>query len=316
MTDDESLQFLNLVEDALEIDYTGESTKLDIGEIEFYPPGYSIKAHYMSTQGIGFGNVAAEFAAPFSSKIKLNSKVVEINSEEGDADDDETTVVKYVDENGVAKSVKAKTVLVTVSLGVLKAGNINFVPSLPEEKQQSIDAMGFGTVNKCIMTWNNDGDTIVWPMDQYWFHLITPEDETSGQWTQFNNPTKFKGGRPSLTAWVGGDEAIEAEKQSDEEILSVVMKNLRAMFPDITEPDNVIISRWSQDENVRGTYSFPVPGRDYYDDAYYLSERFGRIWFAGEATGSGWATTMGAWNTGEDSAKDMVEWLMELEERV
>ena len=168
--------------------------------------------------------------------------------------------------------------------------------------------MGFGLVNKCIMSWNNDDDH-VWPRDKLWFLLMTPEDETSGQWTTFFNPSRFKG-IPTLTAWVGGDEAIDAEKRSDDEILSTVMNNLRSMFPSIREPDRVIISRWGMDENVRGTYSFPVPGRDFYDDADNLQQRVGRVWFACEATGSGWATTMGAWNTGEEQALNMA-WSLE-----
>jgi len=62
---------------------------------------------------------------------------------------------------------------------------------------------------------------------------------------------------------------------------------------------------------VRGSYSFPVPGRDIYADAQDLSRRIAKIWFAGEATGNGWGTTNGAWKTGEDQALRMVEDLKE-----
>ncbi|KAL7526846.1 hypothetical protein ACHAXR_001678, partial [Thalassiosira sp. AJA248-18] len=297
-TDDQALQFLNLIEDSAEIEYTGESSQIDVAEVEFFPTGYSINTHYTSVPGMGFGNIAAEYAEPFADKIKLNAKVTEINSEV----DMNAPEVTYV-ENGEITTVKAKTVLVTASLGVLKAGNIDFVPSLPAWKQNVIDAMGFGTVNKCIMTWNN-GEDYVWPQDKLWFLLITPDDETSGEWTTFFNPSKFKG-VPSLTAWVGGDEAVEAENQSNDEILDNVMTNLKAMFPSIRYPDNVIITRWGQEENVRGAYSYPVPGRDFLDDAETLQRRLGRVYFAGEATGSELATTMGAWNTGQRAAEFM-----------
>mmetsp|Transcript_7212 Transcript_7212/g.16402 ORF Transcript_7212/g.16402 Transcript_7212/m.16402 type:complete len:391 (+) Transcript_7212:256-1428(+) len=302
LDDDESLQFLNFMEDASEIEYTGDSSQLDIEQINFFPPDSNVATHYTSIPGLGFGNIAAKYAAPFASKIKLNAKVSEINSEE----DGETTIVKYV-ENGVDKAVKAKTVLVTASLGVLKAGTIGFVPSLPDYKQESIDKMGFGVVNKCMMSWD-DNEDLVWPADDLWFFLITPDDETSGQWTTFYNPSKFKG-IPALTAWVGGDEALAVESQTDDEILRDVMKNLKAMFPSIREPDRIVISRWGQDENIRGTYSFPINGRDFYDDADNLSKREGRVWFAGEATGNGWGTTMGAWNTGEKAALAMARTL-------
>ena len=35
----------------------------------------------MSNRAVGYGNVAAKAADPIQSKIKLNSKVVEVNSE-------------------------------------------------------------------------------------------------------------------------------------------------------------------------------------------------------------------------------------------
>jgi hypothetical protein len=70
-------------------------------------------------------------------------------------------------------------------------------PSLPAWKQEVIDKMGFGVVNKCIMYWNNDED-YVWPRDLMWYMLTTPDDETSGQWTTFFNPSEFKG-VPALT---------------------------------------------------------------------------------------------------------------------
>ena len=113
--------------------------------------------HYMSYRGVGYGNVAAKAADPIRSKIKLNSKVVEVNSEgempsilcsffgiQCNNDNSNLQTVKYVDENGEMKSVNAKTVVITVSLGVLKAGVIKFVPPLPNWKQEVIDSMEMG----------------------------------------------------------------------------------------------------------------------------------------------------------------------------
>ena len=55
----------------------------------------------------------------------MNSKVTKINSV-GFMDGSGDTVVKY-EKNGEIEEIKAKTVLVTASLGVLKAGTIDFV---------------------------------------------------------------------------------------------------------------------------------------------------------------------------------------------
>ncbi len=40
------------------------------------------------------------------------------------------------------RAVRARTVLVTVPLGVLKSGTIDFIPPLPGEKLAAIEAMG------------------------------------------------------------------------------------------------------------------------------------------------------------------------------
>ena len=131
--DNEARQFINLMASTSEISYSGDKDELlDWKSIR---PGDSGSAeHYISYRGVGYGNLAAKVAAPFRSKIKLNSKVFEINSEEDTA----YQTVKYIDENGYMILVKAKTTLVTVSLGVLKSRAIGFVPTLPNWKEEVI----------------------------------------------------------------------------------------------------------------------------------------------------------------------------------
>ena len=124
-TDDESLDFLDMIEEIAEMYYTADSTQLDIDEVEFFPAGYSIDTLYTSVPGKGFGNIAAKYVEGFDivDEIVLDATVVEINSEGENVNQPK---VVYT-EDGVTKAVMARTVLVTASLGVLKAGNINFV---------------------------------------------------------------------------------------------------------------------------------------------------------------------------------------------
>ena len=275
--------------------------------------------HYMSYRGVGYGNIAAKVADPIQSKIKLNSKVVEVNSErEMDYSGilcsllgihcNIIQTVKYVDENGDMKLVKAKTVLITVSLGVLKAGTIKFVPPLPNWKQEVIDSMEMGLLNKCAMQWENEDD-MVWsePSGSH-FELVTTEAETSGKWTHFYNPSSFKG-KPVLIGFIAGNDAREMESQTDHEVLDDVMQSLRTMYPNITRPDKVFISRWGRDKNVLGTYSVRNVGRHFDQDSAILGRHVGNVWFAGEATaGRSWhGCTVGGWKTGEKAAKEMAK---------
>ena len=297
--DNEDMQYLNLIAAVGSVEYTGDVDSLSLKEVKYFDGGIP-QTHYASVVGLGFGNVAASFAKAFESRIKLNAKATEINYSSST-----NGIISFI-ENGVLNQVSAQTVLVTASLGVLKAGNIKFTPSLPDWKQDAIDGKGFGVLNKCIMYWNgNDMDNLAWPGDTLWFELITPDDLSSGKWTTFFNPTKYKG-VPTLEGFIGGNEAIDIETQTDEEILDDVMKNLVAMFPSITRPDRVIITRWGQEENIKGSYSFQTVGRDRYEDANSIKETIGNLWFAGEATDGTWyGTATGAWESGEDAALSM-----------
>ena len=306
----EDEQLLNLVLDMGETEYAGETTDISMAETPFwFMEGCSFEAYYLSVPNVGFGNTAVSFANRIKANIKLNSKVVGINYE------DDSVLVTYNDESGTAKKVETRAALITASLGALKAKTITFTPPLPDSKQDAIDNMGFGLLNKAVLYWDSN-DAIVWP-DTYWFELVTPDDASSGLWTTWYNPSKLKG-RPCLVGWIGGDEAVDMEEWSDEDALDQVMRNLRSMFPAISQPDHVFFTRWGKEEHVRGSYSFNKVGRKFATDAANLKETIdNKVWFAGEATNlDEWhATTVGAWETGEEAAGDMLSTVLKRKKR-
>merc|ERR1712204_103678 len=51
------------------------------------------------------------------------------------------------------------------------------------------------------------------------------------------------------------------EEKSDDFILGQVMRNLKSIFPTVNDPTTVMITRWGQDENFLGSYSFNQVGR-------------------------------------------------------
>jgi len=301
LTDEIDIQFLDMVLAAAgQVDLADDITKLSLVEhkINEHKPD---PAYYTSVPGVGYGNAAAKYAAPLvAHKVQLNSKVTEI-----DYSNPSSALVSFTTNDEEESRVHAKTVLVTASLGVLKAGNIKFTPRLPHWKQEAIDGMGFGTMNKCVLIWN-DPSAAIWPDAKEWIELLPPKDENSGKWTTFWNPTKYKG-IPILVGFVGGENARSMETQTDEEILDDVMINLKAMFPTITLPDRHLVSRWGSDESVLGTYSYKIVGRNASKDQKQLRKAVENIWFAGEATSSWYGTTIGAWDTGEMAAKGMLK---------
>jgi len=305
--DNEDRQYLNSILDLGELGYGGDINDLSLNEVGFsFMLGSVYKTHYMSVPSIGgFGTVASRVAndtisSNADTEIKLESTVKKI-SEAGN-----NVVVSY-EQDGEMYNVTTRAALVTVSLGVLKARHIEFDPSLPDRKLDTIDGMGFGLLNKCIMYWDSFSD-MVWPEDTYWLEVITPDDDDSGLFTAFFNPTTLKG-KPCLIAWVAGDEAVNMEEKTDDFILDQVMKNLKSMYPTINDPTTVMITRWGQEVNFLGSYSFNQVDRNFFNDASKLKEKFGNIWFSGEATNTeGWfGTTVGAWNTGEEAGRSMAE---------
>ena len=52
-----------------------------------------------------------------------------------------------------------------------------------------------------------------------------------------------------------------------------------------------LLTTVSMEENVRGTYLFPVPRREFNNDVDNLQRRVGMVWFVGKVTGDRWETT-------------------------
>jgi hypothetical protein len=65
--------------------------------------------------------------------------VSKINEGEGA----EHAALTYLDKRGASRVVWARSVLVTMSVGVLKADTINFVLGLSRKKHKTISTMGF-----------------------------------------------------------------------------------------------------------------------------------------------------------------------------
>ena len=301
LENDKERQYLELIMSIGELEYATDITNISFLQTSLAKSGFtdgSNRQGYMGVRGVGYGNVAASVSAPFTEKIKLGAKVTGINYE-----DSSNVIITYT-QGGATRSVATRTVVLTVSLGVLKKRTISFTPTLPTSKLEVIDKMGYGVLNKCIMQWNNKDD-MVWPANETWFELITPEGPV---WTSFFNPTQFKGGKPTLVGWIGGDGAKAIEAQTDEEVTNAVMKKLQTLFPGIrSPPDRVLVTRWGKEPNILGTYSFKAVGRDWKTDSRSLRRKINKIRFAGEATSGMWYdTTYGAWKSGNEEAKEMI----------
>jgi monoamine oxidase len=252
----------------------------------------------------GFSRALDYFATAFQDHIQLNTQVLEIDySTTSQNDVVKVTALDRITNTPIA--YYARAVVCTVSLGVLKYGDLKFVPPLPPRKAKAIQDIGMGNINKCIMYWDvQSKDVSWWPQNRLELQLITVNEEDSMQWTYFINDQNHAGNRNNhiMTAWIGGAEADWWEDRTDEETMNHVLNNIRKMFQPafyVPEPTNYVITRWKSDPFTRGAYHYHRVGVDTYTGEVILAQPVdNKLFFAGEATTRG-MTAPSAYGSGE-----------------
>jgi monoamine oxidase len=188
--------------------------------------------------------------------------------------------VEVVTESG--ESFWCDAVVVTVPLGVLKAGTIAFEPALPSWKQEAIHRLGFGDLNKVILQFPE----VFWDDSVDFFGAAKGASAVDRgfcfMWWNFHRFAKA----PILAALVSGESATAAETTSDEELKAGAMDVLRALHPGVEVPEPVActVSRWASEKYTRGSYSYVAVGADGTDYDKLAIPVSRRILFAGEHT--------------------------------
>ncbi|KAG6477499.1 polyamine oxidase 1-like [Zingiber officinale] len=231
--------------------------------------------------------------------------------------------VKLHFDGGENLTMTADHVIVTVSLGVLKAGlgkegggetsGLEFSPALPERKREAIRRLGFGVVNKLFMEMGGTDETR-FPFLQMAFAPPTKEAKRAvPAWMRKTGSICpiYRGSRV-LLAWFAGTEALELEALTDEQIISGVSATLDAFLPPTAAAarvQRVKRSGWGRDPLFLGSYSYVAVGSSS-DDLDAMAEPLAgarvsagvptpQILFAGEATHkTHYSTTHGAYLSG------------------
>ncbi|XP_055071806.2 spermine oxidase [Misgurnus anguillicaudatus] len=244
--------------------------------------------------------------------------------------EEEDYPVQVVCEN--EKTFEAEHVIVTVSLGVLKdKAKTMFQPSLPKNKLNAIENLGFGTVGKIFLYFENkfwpedcSGIQMVWnegPEDEEVYEAASEGEAWKKTWykkiTGFNTVARHP---TALLGWITGREALYMETLPDSEITSVCLRLLRSFtgwsVPDVSK---ALITRWGTDFHVRGSYSFVPQDVDGVKEQKALasplptkskdSEGKLQVLFAGEATHENfYTTTHGAYLTGVREAQRLIDY--------
>ena len=191
----------------------------------------------------------------------------------------------------------AERVVVTVPLGTLRAGDIRFSPALAPARQQAIETLRMGLLNKCWLRF----DRVLWPRQVDWIEWLAPRDGYWCQWLSLTRATQ----QPVLQAFHAGAQAKELESLDDAATVAAAHDALRNMFGNhFPAPRAAQVTRWSRDEHAWGSYSFNAVGTTP-DTRTALAgaDWDGLLQFAGEACSSDYfGTTHGALLSGRESA--------------
>ena len=289
---DEVIQILK-AEDELSA-YSDEEINFIISA--FYENEYAGSSSTLSTSSLNVGGVFPGNEVIFPNgydqlttilahgvNVLTNQKVTEIDYRSA----------KSVVRTANNESFEADYVLVTVPLGVLKQGVIQFLPSLPSEKVNAINALGMGTLNKVYLKFA----TAFWGDEAQNIGYISDPKGQFTSWINLLPATK----EPILMGFMSGDEAEKMDSLSDEEIIANAMTVLRNIYGDnIAEPEQNIITRWTNDPHTFGAYSY-LTTEATNDMRSDLAEPVdAKLYFAGEASHEEHPSTVhGAFLSGE-----------------
>ena len=195
---------------------------------------------------------------------------------------------------------RADAALVTLPLGVLKKETVAFEPPLPKNKRAAIQALGFGTLNKCVMLfaepfWETTLDT---------FGRVGVSTVARGEFFLFYSYVGISGTNGAvLIGLVAGEAASAFEAEPGEAGLNRCLDVLRSIYGrrGITVPAPVTwrCTRWEGDPLSFGSYSHVAVGASGADYNVMAEPVANRLFFAGEATTRKHPATMhGAFFTG------------------
>jgi len=192
-------------------------------------------------------------------------------------------------------SLTAEAVIVTVSTGVLVAGDITFEPGLPVNVQQAIHGLPMGHLLK----------------------IAVPLNRGVSEEKSFTTLTAISGGVPLhglLHPWdedlaivmVGGDQALRLQQDGEKAVIDFAVTALVDIYGKGARKGaaHATTTLWSVDPLVRGAYSAALPGCG--PGRETLAEPVeDRLIFAGEATDAKWAARVtGAYTSGRRAAAD------------
>ena len=232
----------------------------------------------------GYGNLVATWGADVP--VSLNTRVERvIHSSKG---------VSVETSKG---TLHGRSVLLTVSTGILASGEIEFNPAFPDWKADAVLGLPTGTLNKVCIHFDKD----VFGPDGRGFHVSCNDDAGAAG---FEVSVM---GQNTAIVFIGGRYAVWLEKQGQQASQDYALGEIANVFGNDLRKHAArsIATAWTTDPWTRGSYSCALPGHGRQRSALARPIE-DRLFFAGEATTIGdHACCHGAFNSGIRAAREI-----------
>ena len=197
---------------------------------------------------------------------------------------------------------EANKLIITVSLGVLQSGSIQFKPELTGHAV-ALQGIGFGAVIKFLLEFKTD----FWREFNDDIGFLMTNEEIPTWWTQLPGESNL------LTGWLGGPKAAEKIFETDNALLQTALQSLSAIFrmPHSMLREELVhhkIICWQNQQHIKGGYSYRTLGSE--QARKILSTPVHDIiFFAGEAISEGdsTGTVESALQSGQDTSKMLMK---------
>lgn len=246
----------------------------------------------------GYSELARRSAGPLGSRLLLGVRVTRVRWTAGSVEVEATE-----EQSGETTTIRARAVVITLPLAVLRAGGVEFDPPLPAAKQRAIARLSVShgyhvhvrvsgsnlreKLGDFAMLWGGGASTFYRPLD------------------------RVRRTNDLLSAFTVGREAERRVTLSDADLFRATTDELQRLLPPglrAGEPVGGVVHRWSTDPFARGAYSYLGVGARLSDRVALAEPVDSTLFFAGEAThvtGES-ATVHGAIETGERAANEVV----------
>lgn len=191
----------------------------------------------------------------------------------------------------------ADSAVLTVPVGVLRAGGVTIEPPLPAAVARALSNLEMNAFEKIVLRF----DEAFWDEGVYAIRQHGPE---GAWWHSWYDLTRLSG-TPTLLTFAAGPAARATRGWSDEEVVASIMTQLRRLYgPGVPEPAAVRRTAWQDDPLSHGSYAYLRVGGDPADHERLAEPIGGVLHIAGEAT---WtpdpATVPGAFHSGHRAAE-------------